>query len=79
MIYVGIFLLALALYTLFVSSDALDFSRALVRVLLAVLLVVFDRFGDQGVLETAVLFYGTLILILFAFTRKEVQADHDRS
>jgi hypothetical protein len=79
MIYAGILLLGLSLYTLFSSSDALDFSKALIRVLLSVLLIVFERFTDQGVLETAVLFYSILILVLLAFSRKEVQADHDRS
>jgi hypothetical protein len=79
MMFAGIFLLALSLYTLFNSADALDFSKALIRVLLSVLVIVFDRFEDQGVLETAVLFYSTLILVLLAFLRKEVQADHDPS
>jgi hypothetical protein len=77
MIFAGIFLLMISLYTLFTSPDALDFAKALIRVILSVLLVVFDRFADQGVLETAVLFYSSLILVLLALLRKEVQADHD--
>ncbi|NDF14142.1 hypothetical protein EB061_02325 [bacterium] len=79
MILAGIFLLMVSLYTLFTSADALDLAKALIRVFLSVLLVVYDRFADQGVLETSVLFYSTLILVLLAFLRKEVQPDHDGS
>ncbi len=78
MMYAGLVLLALSLYTAFMSDDLIDFGLSVLRVTLSILLIMVIRFDDQGVLEAAVLFFSTLLLSFFALMRIEVQV-HDQS
>jgi hypothetical protein len=79
MIILGLVLLSVSLFTVFQSEDGLDFSRALLRVLLSCLVLVYAKFEEQRFLETVVLFFGFFLLGLFAIMRKEVQVNHDES
>ena len=79
MIYLGMALLAVSLYTTFSSDDVIEFGSSLIRSVLSVLFLVFVRFEDQGVMEASVLFYAILVLSFFALIRNEVQVHHDHS
>ena len=77
MIYLALALVPVAVYLVFISSDLLDFTMGIWRLLLTVLFLMGVCFEDPGVLETAVLFYALFILVLFGINRKEVQVNHD--
>ncbi|NDG86292.1 MAG: hypothetical protein EBX52_14785 [Proteobacteria bacterium] len=79
MIYAGWVLLAVCLYSAFMSDDLIDFGLSALRVTVSILLILVVRFEDQGVLEAAVLFFSILVLSLFALIRNEVQVHHDQS
>ncbi len=48
MIILGLVLLSVSLFTVFQSEDGLDFSRALLRVLLSCLILFFAKFYFSG-------------------------------
>ena len=77
MIFLALALVPIAVYLVFVSSDLLDFTTGIWRLLLTVLLLLGVCFEDSGVLETSVLFYALFILVLLGINRKEVQVNHD--
>lgn len=79
MIYPGLALLAVSLYSVFISDDLIEFSRALLRCALSILFLLAVSFEDPGVLESSVLFFCILILSFFALIRNEVQVHHDQS
>ena len=79
MIILGLALLGFGLFTTFLSVDPLDFALSLMRVVLSCLVIFYAKFQEQGLLETAVLIFGTLLLTLFGMMRKEVQSRHDES
>jgi len=71
--------LVFSLYTLFTSSDVLEFSGAMLRVGLALLGVVASREASVPLLPGAVMLFGVLAIALLAVSRGEVQLENDES
>jgi hypothetical protein len=78
MTFLSLGLLFFGVYTLFLSSDLLDFARASMRVFLVLVMLVCAKFSDPSSLEGVVLMFVVLQLALFAFVRLEVQVEHYR-
>ncbi len=70
-------LLVFSLYTLFTSSDVLEFSGAMLRVALALLGVVASRETSIPMLPGAVMLFAVIAIALLAISRGEVQLEND--
>jgi hypothetical protein len=71
--------LVFSFYTLFTSSDVLEFSGAMLRVGLALLGVIASREAAVPLLPGAVMLFAVLSIALLAVSRGEVQLEHDES
>ena len=71
--------LVFSFYTLFTSSDVLEFSGAMLRVGLALLGVIASRETAVPLLPGAVMLFAVLAIALLAVSRGEVQLEHDES
>lgn len=71
--------LVFSFYTLFTSSDVLEFSGAMLRVGLALLGVIASREAAVPLLPGAVMLFAVLAIALLAVSRGEVQLEHDES
>lgn len=74
---VFIVFLVFSFYTLFTSSDVLEFSGAMLRVGLALLGVVASRDAAVPLLPGAVMLFAVLAIALLAVSRGEVQLEND--
>lgn len=72
-------LLAFSLYALFTSPDAVEFSRAMLRVSLSLLALVAARESFTPLIPGAVLLFAVIAVVLLVVSRGEVQLDHDES
>ena len=74
---IGLMALVFSLYQLFISNNTLALGTGILRVFLAILGLLANRFDQEVVLNASVLMYAFASLLLLALTRSEVQIKND--
>lgn len=74
---IGLMALVFSLYQLFISNNTLALGAGILRVFLAILGLLANRFDQEVVLNASVLMYAFASLLLLALTRSEVQIKND--
>ena len=74
---IGLMALVFSLYQLFISNNTLALGSGILRVFLAILGLLANRFDQEVVLNASVLMYAFASLLLLALTRSEVQIKND--
>ena len=73
----GFVVLVFSLYKLFLSNDAMELGVTLLRVVISILGITAILFSESIVLNSAVLLFALLAILILAITRNEVQIKND--